>query len=106
VPGVALGILERSVLMFLPRLEERGGRIFFAEIGCQGVLKAAAENHPGPIFLFAPAVEVSKAILPRALQILANLREAVGHSTLLPRRLREHPSRCIPIRWLAQIPRG
>ena len=26
-------------------------------------------------------------------KILANLREAVGHSTLPPRRLREHPSR-------------
>ena len=93
VPGIVLGILERSVLMFLPRLKERGSRIFFAEIGCQGVLEAATENHRGSIFLFAPAVEVSIAILPWAAKILANLREAVGHSTLLPRRLREHPSR-------------
>ena len=79
--------------MFLPLLKERCGRIFFAEIGCQGVLEAATKNHRGSIFFFAPAVEVSIAIFPWASKVLANLREAVGHSTLPLRRLREHPSR-------------
>src|SRR4029077_14320001 len=93
VPAIVLGVLECSVPMFLPLLEENGSRIFFAEIGCQGVLEAATKNHRGSIFLFTPAVEISIAILPWTLQILANLGEAVGHSTLPPRHLREHPSR-------------
>jgi hypothetical protein len=31
VPGIVLGILEGGILMFLPCLKERGGRIFFGK---------------------------------------------------------------------------
>src|SRR5271168_4635178 len=93
VPAVILRIGQGSVLVFAPFLEERSRRVFSSEIGSQSVFEAAAEHHCGLIFFFAPAIEVSVSILPRAAQVLANLREAVGHSSLLPRRLREHPWR-------------
>ncbi len=40
---------------------------------------------------FAPTIKVSVAILPRAAQVLVNLREAVGHRSLPAAPLRSHP---------------
>lgn len=79
VPGVVLRISEGTVLMLAPLLEERCGWVFPSEIDRQGVLEAAAENHRGFVFFFAPAVEIAVTILSGAAQILTNLREAVGH---------------------------
>src|SRR6516162_5580273 len=93
VPGVILRIGERSVLLLLPFLEERGSRVFLSKISREGVLEATAEDHGGSIFPLPPAVEISVAILPRAAKILANLREAVGHWSLPAKHLREHPWR-------------
>src|SRR5271155_4146767 len=93
VPGVILRIGQGGILVFAPFLEERRRRVSSSEIGSQSVLKAAAEHHRGLVFLFAPAVQVPVSILPRASKVLANLRVAVGHLSLLPQPLREHPWR-------------
>src|SRR5215469_9955340 len=93
VPGVVLRIGKRNVFVLFPLLEECGSWVFPSEISRQGVLEATAKNHGCSIFLLAPTVEVAISILSRAAKILANLREAVGHWSLPPRHLREHPWR-------------
>src|SRR6516162_6536738 len=56
VPGVILRISKRSFLLLLPFLEECGRWVFSSEVGREGVLEAAAEDHGGSIFPLPPAI--------------------------------------------------
>src|SRR5580704_12818408 len=84
VPGIAFLVFKRRISIGTPFLEERCSRIFFEEVGAEGLLKRAAEGHGGTRFFFLPAIEIAVAIAARATEVLADLCVAKDHRRYLP----------------------
>jgi len=78
IPGFALGVLQRRVLVLRPSLEKRATRVFAAEQRSQCLFEGTTEQQPGPGFFLLPAVQVTIAVPERAGEILGELGVAVG----------------------------
>ena len=73
LPIVSMRKLERSLTICAPLLEQDGSGILTLEERRNCLLKTPTEAQCRPGILLAPAVEVPKAVAPRAAQILRNL---------------------------------
>ena len=79
VSGISLLVVERSIAVDTPLLEQGCAAILPPKIACKRTLEAASESHSRSGFLFAPAVKIAVAIAARAAEILADLCVAIGH---------------------------
>src|SRR5271157_2126190 len=93
VPRVSLGIFKSRITVGSPFLEQDCSGILAAEVGCQGLFKAAAKNHGGPGIFLLPPIQIAIPVSARAAEILADLRVAKDHD-FSPCC---HPSRLQPI---------
>src|ERR1700685_282371 len=79
IPGVALQVVQALVLTSAPFVKQSSCSIFAQEISSECAFKCAPKEHGGACIFFLPGIEVTVAITPRAGQVLADLRVAVGH---------------------------
>ena len=79
VPRRAIRILELAVLMGGPFAKQHCSGVISAEVGGQGLLEGATEQHRCPGVFFFPAVQIAIPVAARAAEVLADLGVAIGH---------------------------
>src|ERR1700676_4322573 len=79
IPGVSIGVLQALALERGPLGKQHSARIFSTKECSQRSFEGAAEQHRRPCVLLLPAIKIAMAIAPRAGEVMADLRVAVGH---------------------------